>query len=129
MIDPPFSIGYPDAGVIISDTTGSRHGRKALSPDSACPTYLPIGTNKGRQIKVGDSRAVESRSPDLLGPLVGNKAVAACGCLQPPRLALLLTVVAGDVMSLFVTAGVRDPLILDRDDACSWFVRNSDESD
>jgi hypothetical protein len=33
------------------------------------------------------------------------------------------------MMSLLMTAGMNDPLFHGRDDACSCFVRNANESD
>ena len=129
MIDPPFGIAHSKAGVVVGDTPRSHHGSEALGPDRTGPTHLTVGANEERQIKVRDRRSVEYRSLDLFCLLFGDKAVSARSSPKPPRLALLLAVIAGEVMSLLVTAGMRDPLFHARDGACSRFVRNLNESD
>lgn len=129
MIDPPFGIAYPKAGVVIGDIPMDRHGSEALCPDRTGPRHLTIGANKERQIKVRDRRSVECRSFGLFGLLLRYKAVPARSCFKPPRLTLLLAVIAGEVMSLLVTAGMCDPLFHGRNGACSSFVRNFNESE
>ncbi len=129
MIDPPFGIAHLKAGVVIGDTPRNCHSSEALGPDRTGPTHLTIGADEKRQIKVSDRSNVQSCSLDLLGLLFSHEAVPACCGLQPPRFALLLAVIAGEVMSLLVTACMYDPLFNGRNGACSWFVRNLNESD